>query len=403
MPLSRKLRPITLGSAAKRSRQRRSESTTTRSRPGRSSAAVKTRPSSGLTPNASKYPAETRSPTILSGGPSPVRLKLDVQEAARREKERASRKPRKLAAESERSSPCWVRQSWTIRSGWGNGSGFSTTAWSRLKIAVVAPTPRASVATAISAKTGALRSWRRAKTASCRSSERTSVHRRPRTVWRPISRQRRRTSSISPKRRRASSRAADGSSPSSSIRSRVRISRWNAISSSTSCSTVPPRRWRRKARRQLAMSSPSQAVAAWSTLPTRPAPRGEAEGRAPARHVTPLPSGRGVEPPAPGLGIALPGLRLGLELAAPFVGEAVDLRPPVVLGNPPLRLDPPPLLHPVEGRIERPLLDPQRVGGLAGDPPHHRIAVERPPRQGLEDQDVERPLQQVHLGHRALP
>src|SRR5215211_1518957 len=50
----------------------------------------------------------------------------------------------------------------TSRSGDGKGSGFSNTALTTLKIAVLAPMPSASVRTATRENPGDLRSWRRA-------------------------------------------------------------------------------------------------------------------------------------------------------------------------------------------------------------------------------------------------
>jgi hypothetical protein len=49
----------------------------------------------------------------------------------------------------------------TRRSGSSHGNGRSRTAWAALKIAVLAPMPRASVATATAVKPGARRSCRR--------------------------------------------------------------------------------------------------------------------------------------------------------------------------------------------------------------------------------------------------
>ncbi len=50
----------------------------------------------------------------------------------------------------------------TRRSGCGKGSGWRSTASRMLKMAVVAPMPRASVRMAVAAKPGLLRSWRSA-------------------------------------------------------------------------------------------------------------------------------------------------------------------------------------------------------------------------------------------------
>jgi hypothetical protein len=50
----------------------------------------------------------------------------------------------------------------TRRSGCGKGSGWSRTTSRMLKMAVVAPMPKASVRMAVAAKPGLLRSWRSA-------------------------------------------------------------------------------------------------------------------------------------------------------------------------------------------------------------------------------------------------
>ena len=53
-------------------------------------------------------------------------------------------------------SRCRVAVTETSRSGSAKGSGFSRTPYTRLKIAVLAPMPSASVATTVSVKAGAL-------------------------------------------------------------------------------------------------------------------------------------------------------------------------------------------------------------------------------------------------------
>src|SRR6266542_858000 len=55
----------------------------------------------------------------------------------------------------------------TRRSGSGNGSGFSSTPYTTLKIAVLAPIPNARVRTATAAKPGCFRSMRAAQRRSC--------------------------------------------------------------------------------------------------------------------------------------------------------------------------------------------------------------------------------------------
>src|ERR1700744_2743129 len=58
---------------------------------------------------------------------------------------------------------CCIAVTAMSRFGCGKGSGARRTALSRLKMAVVAPMPRASVRTTLRVNAGVLRSWRRAK------------------------------------------------------------------------------------------------------------------------------------------------------------------------------------------------------------------------------------------------
>src|SRR5690606_8108732 len=94
---------------------------------------------------------------------------------------RNSAMPARLAEESRQSlavgfearerpslSDGFASQIWISRAGSRNGSGSSRTAWTRLKMALVAPMPRPSVAIAVAAKTG--------ERCNARSAARTSAH-----------------------------------------------------------------------------------------------------------------------------------------------------------------------------------------------------------------------------------
>src|SRR5580704_7291598 len=75
----------------------------------------------------------------------------------------------KLALENGKSRTLRLRMSLiaiTSRSGWSYGSGRSRTAFATLKMAVLAPTPKAIVRMAVSAKTGLFRSVRAARASS---------------------------------------------------------------------------------------------------------------------------------------------------------------------------------------------------------------------------------------------
>src|SRR5687768_8851849 len=104
-----------------------------------------------------------------------------------------------------------------------------------------------------------------------------------------------------------------------------------------------------------------------------------------------------------GADVSLPGGDLGAELRAPARRELVELCLAIVLGESPLALDPALALQAMQGRVERTLLDEKRVVAPFADEPRHGVAVHWPPGQRSEDQEVERPLQQVERGHESCP
>src|SRR5689334_5135427 len=83
------------------------------------------------------------------------------------------------------------------------------------------------------------------------------------------------------------------------------------------------------------------------------------------------------------------------QLFATGGGEGVDTYSLAVLGDSPLGRDPLSLRQSVERRLERARLDAQQVVRVGADHLREAIAVARPPAQGLEDDEVERTLEQL--------
>src|SRR4051812_17823298 len=59
----------------------------------------------------------------------------------------------------------------------------------------------------------------------------------------------------------------------------------------------------------------------------------------------------------------LPLVALLLQLTAPFRGQPVEAGAAIVFRHRPVRVDPAPILEPIEGGIERPLLDLEKGFG----------------------------------------
>ncbi len=156
--------PTAPGSAPNLCAQSRWLSTTTLACPGSFSPSANPRPWTGLTPSRSKKLELTRAAWSRTGSPRPVIVRSSLSMAARDAKEGAwATTSRKFCGEYtpvDRPSHTWA--SWTRRSGSSKGSGLSRTASMTLKIALLAPMPRASVATATREKPGACHRRRRA-------------------------------------------------------------------------------------------------------------------------------------------------------------------------------------------------------------------------------------------------
>ncbi len=166
-PASTTRRPTAAASPPKRRCQRPSLMRATRRAFGRSSADVKSRPRTGLTPSTARYSCDTCSPASASGSVSPVRVGPQPPMAATRSTAgRLVLQSTKLPGEAHSSAGPPARRrschSITRRSASGYGSGRRTTALSTVNTAVLAPMPSASVRIATAANPGARASARSA-------------------------------------------------------------------------------------------------------------------------------------------------------------------------------------------------------------------------------------------------
>src|SRR5205823_4033345 len=91
------------------------------------------------------------------------------------------------------------------------------------------------------------------------------------------------------------------------------------------------------------------------------------------------------------------------ERGAALGGDLVVLGPAIVAREAPGRFEQLALLEPVKGRVERAFLDAEHVAGHVLDPTRDVVAVRRAPGEGLEDEEVERSLEEVERRvHRRL-
>src|SRR4029453_11031704 len=94
-----------------------------------------------------------------------------------------------------------------------------------------------------------------------------------------------------------------------------------------------------------------------------------------------------------------PPFELGLRGAPSFAGQLVELGFSVVLRRSPFGLDQALLLHAVQSRIERSLFDLQHLVRQLVDTQRDAISMVRAGAEALENQQVERALEQVDLSH----
>src|SRR6185437_2971607 len=98
------------------------------------------------------------------------------------------------------------------------------------------------------------------------------------------------------------------------------------------------------------------------------------------------------------LGIRGEPVDFGAQLAAAGGGEAIEFRATVGVGDAPLGVDPAAILEAMECEVERAVLDVERVARGVLDPTGDRVPVARAPDEGLEDERVERALDEREVG-----
>ena len=107
---------------------------------------------------------------------------------------------------------------------------------------------------------------------------------------------------------------------------------------------------------------------------------------------------RGLQDSSDSRGKTLPVLGLLPELLLSLGREAIVFCPAVVVGHAPLSLNPILLLEAVERRIERSLIDLKHILRNMLDTLRDTPAVHRTESQGLQNQEIQGPLQQITLG-----
>src|SRR5204862_7862217 len=122
------------------------------------------------------------------------------------------------------------------------------------------------------------------------------------------------------------------------------------------------------------------------------------------RRVT-LASRRRAEDRCDGFGVADEAGALGAQVRAAGGGELVIARAPVVVGKSPLGSDECPFFHAMERVVEGALLDIEMAAGARLEPRRDLRAVHGAPGECLQDEDVERPLEEraVLRSHNVSP
>src|SRR5262245_20507428 len=107
--------------------------------------------------------------------------------------------------------------------------------------------------------------------------------------------------------------------------------------------------------------------------------------------------GGGAERGGYGGGEAVPSRGLLAKPLPAVRGDGVVLRAPAVVALPPLGVDQPLRLEPVQRGIERSLRNLERVPRYLPDPEQHPVAVQRLQGHRLQDEHVERSRQQLRI------
>src|SRR6185437_11043285 len=89
---------------------------------------------------------------------------------------------------------------------------------------------------------------------------------------------------------------------------------------------------------------------------------------------------------------------LGSELAAALRGELIELRFAIVFGETPVGFEPAALFHAMEGGVERAFFYLEPLIGRVANPRRDGVAVSGAPGEGLEDEEVERALEEIEVG-----
>src|ERR1041385_137801 len=99
----------------------------------------------------------------------------------------------------------------------------------------------------------------------------------------------------------------------------------------------------------------------------------------------------------------IPALRLFAQPFPAFASELIIFRAPIIIRLVPLGLEQPLPDEPKQGGIKRALFNEKRSLGNLADPEKNAVAVERPERNGFQNEEVERARQKFSfITHRVV-